>query len=103
MVSADSLIGTNQIIYAPPALSHMVSTKTATTDNSLFIGASPSYDCTYHDSKSNAQNFFENLWTKGIDGGNAGVMLAVFVSGVNSESSFQKFTTDVIIENFNFS
>ncbi|XP_063605340.1 fibrocystin-L-like [Penaeus indicus] len=83
VVSADSRIGTNQIIYAPPALSHMVSTKTATTDNSLFIGASPSYDCTYHDSQSNAQSFFGNLWTKGIDGGNAGVMLAVFVSGVN--------------------
>ncbi|ROT65416.1 putative fibrocystin-L [Penaeus vannamei] len=83
VVSADSRIGTNQLVYAPPALSHMVSTKTATTDNSLFIGASPSYDCTYHNSTSNAQNFFTNLWTKGIDGGNAGVMLAAFVSGIN--------------------
>lgn len=86
VMAVDCKLGVNQLVYSPPALSHRSHHKTATVENSVFVGASPSYTCTYHNSKSNFQVFYhEVFWEGGLDGGNTAIIFASFTSTVNSK------------------
>ncbi|KAK7084669.1 Fibrocystin-L [Halocaridina rubra] len=84
--AVDCLVGVNQLVYSPPALSHAFIDKTATTEDSVFVGASPFHTCAYQDSKATIQDFYSHiLWNAGRFGGNSGIIFAVFLSQVNSK------------------
>ncbi|XP_076030840.1 fibrocystin-L-like [Oratosquilla oratoria] len=111
--SVDSKIGTNQLIYSPPALSHEFSNKTSTIRDSFFVGASPSHSCEYHNLRSDIEAFFsKQTWgNKGKDGGNTGILIPAFPSGHNMApkhafhevSSYPALRGTSYIENVQFS
>ncbi|XP_047483519.1 fibrocystin-L-like isoform X2 [Penaeus chinensis] len=88
VISVDSQVGVNQLVYGPPALSHRHYPKTATARDSVFVGASPSHSCQVQASRSAVYEFFAGvLWSSGAVGGHAGVLFASFISKANCELS----------------
>ncbi|XP_066939673.1 fibrocystin-L-like [Macrobrachium rosenbergii] len=82
--SIDNRVGVNQLVFGPHALSHVFFEKTAVIENSIFVGASPSHTCEYHESSATIEeHFLHSLWHHGVDGGNAGLLLASFTSSLN--------------------
>ncbi|XP_068236296.1 fibrocystin-L-like [Palaemon carinicauda] len=82
--SIDNYVGVHQLVYGPHALSHQFYEKTARVENAIFVGASPSHTCEYHDSTVRIMEHFTNsLWKHGVDGGNSGILFASFQSGIN--------------------
>ncbi|KAK4312053.1 hypothetical protein Pmani_016482 [Petrolisthes manimaculis] len=85
VLSVDNKLGTNQLVYRPAALSHEFENKTATVRDSVFVGATPSHSCSFHQSSSSSILFFSKskFWEGGKEDGNTGILFASFMSGVN--------------------
>ncbi|KAK4328078.1 hypothetical protein Pmani_001551 [Petrolisthes manimaculis] len=85
VLSVDNKLGTNQLVYRPAALSHEFEDKTATVRDSVFVGATPSHTCSFHQSSSSSILFFSKskFWEGGKEDGNTGILFASFMSSVN--------------------
>ncbi|KAK3879633.1 hypothetical protein Pcinc_015818 [Petrolisthes cinctipes] len=85
VTSVDNKLGTNQLVYRPTALSHEFEDKTATVRGSVFVGATPSHTCDFHQSTSSSILFLkkEKFWEGGKEDGNTGILFASFMSNVN--------------------
>ncbi|XP_076045156.1 fibrocystin-L-like [Oratosquilla oratoria] len=96
VVAVDCEIGTNQLVFGPPALSHIQEEKTATTRNAVFVGASPSHTCEYHLQRAPTENYLRpTLWQeRGKNGGNSGILFPVFTSGPNMAGKTSHFFHD---------
>ncbi|XP_064089363.1 fibrocystin-L-like [Macrobrachium nipponense] len=82
--AVDSRVGAVQIAYAPHSLTHQFLDKTAVTEDSVFVGASPFHTCDYQASTPAIHTFQEkHLWRGGINGGHSGIVFASFVSVPN--------------------
>ncbi|CAL4062249.1 unnamed protein product, partial [Meganyctiphanes norvegica] len=93
----DSQLGINLLIHNPRALTHEFYDKTATVKDSLFIGASPSHTCDYHDSVPSLKEdvWDHTLWDGGVNGGNTAMFIGSFLSGKNMAPKHPFHPTDV--------
>ncbi|KAK4308481.1 hypothetical protein Pmani_019821 [Petrolisthes manimaculis] len=82
VLSVDNKLGTNQLVYRPAALSHEFEDKTATVRDSVFVGATPSHTCSFHQSSSSSILFFSKskFWEGGKEDGNTGILFTSFMS-----------------------
>ncbi|KAK4328055.1 hypothetical protein Pmani_001528 [Petrolisthes manimaculis] len=85
VLSVDNKLGTNQLVCRPAAVSHEFEDKTATVRDSVFVGATPSHTCSFHQSSSSSILFFSKskFWEGGKEDGNTGILFASFMSSVN--------------------
>ncbi|XP_068231985.1 fibrocystin-L-like [Palaemon carinicauda] len=84
VISVESKIGVNQLVYGPPSLSHNFEDKTATTKDSIFVAASPSHTCDYQNSRPKIYNFYRKvLWPEDEEEGYYGILFGTFMSFPN--------------------
>jgi len=112
IVSVDNKLGTNLLVYKPPALSHSYEDKTATVQDSLFVGATSSHTCDFHQSSSAIVLFYTKgkFWEGGKEDGNTGILFGSFMSGVNmapkhkfnEAASYPALRGSTIIKNVKF-
>ncbi|XP_077870118.1 fibrocystin-L-like [Saccoglossus kowalevskii] len=90
LVLVDNYASVMPMVYGPPALSHQTSDKFVSIDNSLFVGTSPSFDCSTAQSKSDAvQQSFTHRAPRTPSGGKSGFTWASFTSTTSGAPFFR--------------
>ncbi|XP_033119893.1 fibrocystin-L-like [Anneissia japonica] len=86
VILADNKIGILPYIYRPPAISHDVSEKSFTIEDSFIIGTSPFFDCDEWQNEPENANQCTGVHAPPLPpgGGNIGFMMTNFMSGSNN-------------------